>query len=71
MNSLLEQFLTEARDALEGIGDKLMQLEHAPDELVLDESDQAVADKVGQPGQGAVDPGVVVPGHLQFVDQAS
>lgn len=35
MNSLLEQFLTEARDALEGIGDKLMQLEHAPDDAGL------------------------------------
>lgn len=35
MNSLLEQFLAEARDALEGIGDKLMQLEHAPDDAGL------------------------------------
>ncbi|GAB3360067.1 MULTISPECIES: chemotaxis protein CheA [Giesbergeria] len=35
MNSLLEQFLPEARDALEGIGDKLMQLEHAPDDAEL------------------------------------
>ena len=26
MNSLLEQFLSEARDVLQGIGDKLMQL---------------------------------------------
>lgn len=30
MNSLLEQFLSEARDFLQGIGEKLMQLEHDP-----------------------------------------
>ncbi len=35
MNSLLEQFLSEAHDALDGIGDKLMQLEHAPDNADL------------------------------------
>lgn len=30
MNPLLEQFLAEARDFLQGIGEKLMQLEHEP-----------------------------------------
>ncbi len=30
MNALLEQFLSEARDGLQGIGEKLMQLESAP-----------------------------------------
>ncbi len=35
MNSLLEQFLSEARDVLQGIGDKLMQLENAPDDAGL------------------------------------
>lgn len=30
MNSLLEQFLSEARDFLQGIGEKLMQLENDP-----------------------------------------
>jgi two-component system chemotaxis sensor kinase CheA len=35
MNPLLEQFLSEAREALEGIGEKLMQLEAAPDEQAL------------------------------------
>lgn len=30
MNPLLEQFLSEARDFLQGIGEKLMQLEQAP-----------------------------------------
>jgi two-component system chemotaxis sensor kinase CheA len=30
MNALLEQFLSEARDCLQGIGEKLMQLENAP-----------------------------------------
>jgi len=29
-NPLLEQFLSEARELLEGIGQKLMQLEEAP-----------------------------------------
>jgi two-component system chemotaxis sensor kinase CheA len=32
MNPLLEQFLYEARDFLQGIGEKLMQLENAPDD---------------------------------------
>jgi two-component system chemotaxis sensor kinase CheA len=35
MNALLEQFLSEAREALEGIGEKLMQLEGAPDDQEL------------------------------------
>jgi two-component system chemotaxis sensor kinase CheA len=35
MNALLEQFLSEAREALEGIGEKLMQLESAPDDQEL------------------------------------
>ncbi|NDY90493.1 chemotaxis protein CheA [Ideonella livida] len=35
MNELLEQFLSEAREALEGIGDKLMALEQAPDDTEL------------------------------------
>ena len=30
MNPLLEQFLSEARDCLQGIGEKLMQLENTP-----------------------------------------
>ena len=30
MNALLEQFLSESREALQGIGEKLMQLEDAP-----------------------------------------
>ena len=30
MNPLLEQFLAEARDFLQGIGEKLMQLEQEP-----------------------------------------
>lgn len=32
MNAMLEQFLSEAREALESIGDLLMQLETAPDD---------------------------------------
>ena len=32
MNPLLEQFLQEARDFLQGIGEKLMLLEDAPEE---------------------------------------
>jgi two-component system, chemotaxis family, sensor kinase CheA len=35
MNPLLEQFLSEARDFLQGIGEKLMQLEDAPDDKEL------------------------------------
>ena len=35
MNTLLEQFLAEARDSLQGIGEKLMQLEQAPDDSGL------------------------------------
>lgn len=35
MNELLAQFLSEARDALEGIGGKLMELEAAPDDQEL------------------------------------
>ncbi len=35
MNELLEQFLSEARDALEGIGSMLMALENAPDDADL------------------------------------
>lgn len=35
MNPLLAQFLSEARDFLQGIGEKLMQLEHAPDDAEL------------------------------------
>ncbi len=35
MNELLAQFLSEARESLEGIGDKLMQLETAPDDTDL------------------------------------
>ena len=30
MTPLLEQFLSEARDFLQGIGEKLMELENAP-----------------------------------------
>lgn len=35
MNPLLEQFLSEAREFLEGIGEKLMQLEQAPGDASL------------------------------------
>jgi two-component system, chemotaxis family, sensor kinase CheA len=35
MNALLEQFLSEGRDCLQGIGEKLMQLEDAPDDAEL------------------------------------
>lgn len=35
MNPLLEQFISEARDFLQGIGEKLMQLEQAPDDAEL------------------------------------
>ncbi|CAM8621987.1 CheA Chemotaxis protein histidine kinase and related kinases [Comamonadaceae bacterium] len=35
MNDLLAQFLSEARDALEGIGGKLMELERAPEDEEL------------------------------------
>lgn len=35
MNPLLEQFLLEAREALEGIGEKLMSLEDAPEDQEL------------------------------------
>lgn len=35
MNPLLEQFLSEARDFLQGIGEKLMQLEKAPSDTEL------------------------------------
>ena len=35
MNPLLEQFLSEARDFLQGIGEKLMQLEQSPDDAEL------------------------------------
>ncbi len=35
MNALLEQFLSESREALQGIGEKLMQLEDAPDDQDL------------------------------------
>ncbi len=35
MNELLEQFLSEAREALEGIGAMLMALENAPDDTEL------------------------------------
>jgi len=35
MNPLLEQFLSEAREFLQGIGEKLMQLEDAPDDANL------------------------------------
>ncbi len=35
MTPLLEQFLSEARDFLQGIGEKLMQLENAPDDAGL------------------------------------
>jgi two-component system chemotaxis sensor kinase CheA len=35
MNPLLEQFLTEARDFLQGIGEKLMALEARPDDAEL------------------------------------
>ena len=35
MNPLLEQFLSEARDFLQGIGEKLMQLEDAPEDKGL------------------------------------
>lgn len=35
MNPLLEQFLSEARDFLQGIGEHLMQLEKAPDDTEL------------------------------------
>lgn len=35
MNPLLQQFLSEARDFLQGIGEKLMQLEKAPNDASL------------------------------------
>ena len=35
MTPLMEQFLSEARDFLQGIGEKLMQLEKAPDDAEL------------------------------------
>ena len=35
MNPLLEQFLSEARDFLQGIGEELMRLEKAPDDAEL------------------------------------
>jgi two-component system chemotaxis sensor kinase CheA len=35
MNELLEQFLSESRDALQGIGERLMDLEDAPDDQEL------------------------------------
>jgi two-component system chemotaxis sensor kinase CheA len=35
VNALLEQFLSEARDALQGIGEKLMLLEEKPDDASL------------------------------------
>jgi len=35
MNPLLEQFLSEARELLQGIGEKLMQLEDAPSDMGL------------------------------------
>jgi len=35
MNPLLEQFLSEAREALDGIGNKLMELEQAPEDAEL------------------------------------
>jgi two-component system chemotaxis sensor kinase CheA len=35
MNPLLEQFLSEARESLQGIGEKLMELEQAPDDAEL------------------------------------
>ena len=35
MNPLLEQFLSEARDVLQAIGEKLMQLEETPDDIEL------------------------------------
>jgi two-component system chemotaxis sensor kinase CheA len=35
MNPLLEQFLSEAREFLQGIGEKLMQLEQAPEDAGL------------------------------------
>jgi two-component system chemotaxis sensor kinase CheA len=35
MNELLEQFLSESREALQGIGEKLMDLESAPDDQEL------------------------------------
>lgn len=35
MNPLLEQFIAEAREFLQGIGEKLMQLEQAPDDAGL------------------------------------
>jgi len=35
MNPLLEQFLSEARDFLQGIGEELMRLEKAPDDKAL------------------------------------
>ena len=35
MNALLEQFLSESRDFLQGIGEKLIQLERLPDDASL------------------------------------
>jgi len=35
MNPLLEQFLSESRDVLQGIGEELMRLEKAPDDKAL------------------------------------
>ena len=35
MNPLLEQFLSESRDAIQSIGEKLLQLETAPDDQAL------------------------------------
>jgi two-component system chemotaxis sensor kinase CheA len=51
MNPLLEQFLSEARDLLESIGTKLMQLEDAPnDESVLNELFRCVHTLKGNSG---------------------
>jgi two-component system chemotaxis sensor kinase CheA len=51
MNPLLEQFLSEARDLLESIGTKLMQLEEAPDdEGVLNELFRCVHTLKGNSG---------------------
>ena len=35
MNPLLEQFLSESRELLEGVGEKLMQMEDAPNDQGL------------------------------------
>jgi two-component system chemotaxis sensor kinase CheA len=51
MNALLEQFLSESRELLEGIGQKLMQLENSPNERrVIDDLFRSVHTLKGNSG---------------------